>query len=678
MNMKKNTYKNIAVLSILTSLLILNRGYAAGQESYCGDGILNTDAGEQCDDGNFYNRDGCSNYCKTEDMTGPLVISSDITDGQTNVSTLTKKIHIHFNEAVDLNSLNDYTVQFKQYSDTKATELELTSDGTELIVHFQEGLEGEKDYSLVLQGIKDTLGNRSDERSVITFYTGEFIDVVPPNIVPRPAGGFYNVAQSVSLTPYIGDLTFNEIYIDTGARIYYTLDGSTPGTHSTPYTQPFSIRENTTLKYFGIDEKGNVSQIATQQYEFGCADYPTAKSVSAYPECRIEECIYGYKLQNNVCIMVYGEVNDYQAAAATAPLFGSDTPVTISTKPALYVTPEHEGLIPRPIHFVDLEGGGIIDFERNTRISHPDGSAFSGYLLPPGNLYSKSFPLNFGFSFKSIFNFEPAGGGQLLFDPPIKVTIPFTDRYEPGDPITVFTYDSNTEEYFVLDPALISVNDAGDAVQITAASTDTFFVAQPGQGYNEIVFKDTIDHWAKNYIEQLYRWNLVKGRSKGVFAPNDLLTRAEFTKIVLGAIGEEVNPLEELNDAPFFDVPLYSWYAPYIKRAKDLGLIKGYTDGSFKPDNPINRAEAVKLMITAFDFNEKETGQRTDEFEDVPTWEWYFPYVNFANQKGLIDGVRLLNGKIQYDTFAPGKNIKRGEMAKLAVKATELKSEEED
>lgn len=454
------------------------------------------------------------------------------------------------------------------------------------------------------------------------------------------------------------------------------MDSSTPTVSGKVYSTPLSIKTNLTLKYFGVDTKDNKSNLVTQNYTFSCADRPNAKSVTAYPECRIEECDYGHVLKSNVCVIRLGnqDTDDYKANAATAPLFGSDTPMTISTRPALYITPEHEGIIPRPIHFVDLLGGTVIDLERDTHITNLDGSNFTGYLRPPDNLSSKSFPINFGYSFKSIFHLEPAEGGELRFDPMVKITVPFTERYNTGEKITVFTFDLLTEEYFVHDPNLVSINSEGDAVSIISNKTGTFFIAQPGLSYNAIVFRDTVDHWAKNYIEQLYRWDYVKGRSKGIFAPDDVLSRAEFIKIALNAIGEDVDPFEDVEDSPFFDVPLYAWYVPYVKRAKQLGLINGYPDGSFKPDSPINRVEAIKILMSAFQFDLQSVGQRTDNFGDILTWEWYFPATNFAVHHRLIDGIRLPNGTIQYDSFGPGRNMKRGEMAKLAVKAIELKN----
>jgi hypothetical protein len=370
-----------------------------------------------------------------------------------------------------------------------------------------------------------------------------------------------------------------------------------------------------------------------------------------------------------------GEVDDYKANAATAPLFGSDTPMTISTKPALYITPEHNGLIPRPILFKDLTRGTTIEFERDTKITRKDGSDFSGYIKPPTNLSIKDYPIHFGYTFKSIFKFEPYDEDELFFDPPYKISIPFADNFYAGEPVTIFTFTPETEQYNVYDDSLVTINNTDKMVIIIANKTDTFFIAQEGKNFNKIVFTDTIDHWAHNYIETLYRMDIVKGRDQGIFAPDDILTRAEFTKIALKSIGEEIDLYEEVEKAPFHDVPLYAWYVPYIKRAKEIGLIHGYPDGTFKPNQPIIKVEAIKILMTAFEFDLEDVGKRTDSFRDIDTSQWYYQSVHFAIENGLTDGRRLFSGTIVDYAFDPASNITRAEMAKLAVKTIELNEE---
>ena len=667
--MKKPIALVIIMMLVLEGVILApNMTFAEG---YCGDTIVNN--AEQCDDGNFIDRDGCSSYCILEDMTPPSVTYVSISEGATNIPTTTNEITVTFSEPVNPDTINDYNVKFRQFTKEFDIERDLQDNGTDLVIKINEDLDGESQHSLVITNVEDIPGNKISDIFVRNFTTGVAIDHTPPNITIDPEGGEYNVAQSVSLTPYIGQETWSPDFLDKDAVIYYTLDNSTPTTQSPVYTTSISVKKNTVLKFFGIDKLGNRSDIQTHTYRFTCGERPNAVKISPYPTCVIQECDYGFELKSNVCVMRVGTslIDDYKLNAATAPLFGSDTPMTISTKPALYITPEHRGIIPRPIIFKDDKQGTSLFFERDTKIIKIDGLAFSGYLLPPKTLYSKDFPLYFGYTFKSIFKFEPVEAIELFFAPLYKITIPFTDRYT-DDPITVFTYNSETELYTQYPSEYVNADYSNREVSILSEKTQTFFIAQPGLNYNKAEFLDMIGHWAQYYAESLYRRGVVKGRSKGIFAPGDYLTRGEFIKIALNSIEAVVDPLEDVENAPFSDVALYAWYTPYIKKAKELGLINGYPDGTFQPDNPINKAEAIKILMAAFKFNIMSAGVRGDAFTDVFTDQWYFPSVNFALQNQLADGIRLPNGTIMDDSFGPGRSITRGEMAKLAIKAIEF------
>ena len=557
--------KNIAKL--LTIIFIASISFASishAYDSYCGDGGLNEDLGEECDDGNFTNRDGCSAYCIIEDMKPPEVVAVSISESAEEVSTLIDKITLTFSEKVDVETINDYNVKLKQYTTELDIDYDLQDDGITLIININQDLVGEERHSVVIKNIKDLATNQMPDIFVRSFTAGVSIDHTPPNIVIKPESGEYNYPQSIMMTPYIGEDTYSEDFLDTGAVIRYTIDGSNPSTDSEIYSESISIQRNTTLKYFGVDTQGNSTSVQTQTYQFSCGERLNVTRISPYPTCQIQECDYGYLLKNNVCIVNMNAEDDYKAMAATAPLFGSDTPMTISTKPALYITSEHRGIIPRPILFKDNVRGTTIEFTRDTEIKHVDGRAFAGYIMPPVNLYTKDFPIFYGYTFKSIFKFQNDEDEEIIFTPGYRITIPFTDRYDESIDIHVFRYDLETEIYSEYDPSLYFVNGDGKSVTIISTKTDSFFVAQEGQNFNKIVFTDTVDHWAHNYIEALYRRDIVKGRDEGIFAPDDILTRAEFTKIALKSIGEEIDLNEEVKNSPFEDVPLYAWYVLYI------------------------------------------------------------------------------------------------------------------
>ena len=581
-------HTKFALISILLLFFLPHSSFAT---SYCGDGIK--DAREECDDGNRNERDGCDNYCFIEDMDPPTITYTSIKDGATGVSTLTNKLTIHFSEKIDPDTINSNTVVLKYAGKPLDVDFDFQDNQVRLVLNINQDLYSEVNHALSIKNIKDISGNQMTDEFIVVFETAIGIDHTAPNVVSFPPGDEYHVAQSVSVNPYIGEYTKSDEYIDLDSVVYYTLDGSDPTKDSDVYETPISIRQNITLKYFGIDNVGNRSETKTDIYKFNCAERENAKRISPYPLCRVQECEYGFVLKSNVCVVRLGgnDIDDYRLNAVTAPLFPSDTPVTISSKPAIHITSEHRGLINRPVIFKDYKTGTIVEFERNTKISTLDGKAFAGYIKPPYPLYSKSFPINFGYSFKSIFKFGPIieDGEEidLVFEPSFKLTVSYSDRYDVDQDVTVFIYDPDSEQYREYGANMVSVDKEKKQVTIKSDRNTTFFIAQKGKSYNRSEFRDMNDHWAKNYAEDLYRKGIIKGRSKGIYAPDEILTRAEFTKIALNAIGDDVDPLENVEDAPFYDVPLYAWYVPYVKKSKELGLIKGYPDGSFKPDQPI-------------------------------------------------------------------------------------------
>ncbi len=679
--MRLNYIFNIIGIFFFVLILVLpiQNSYA-----YCGDGGLES-AHEECDDGNFINRDGCSEFCKIEDMTPPEVSSVSITNKSTSIDTLTKTIDIVFSEEMDEITITKYNVYLEYKANPLDTTLTVSDDKKTVTLTLNESLYSEANHAIKVKNVKDISGNilvgDYDGVYISTFATAKEVDIYPPTVKVVPVGGTYNVAQSVTLTPYIGNYTKSDEFIDETATIYYTLNDVDITNKSPVYTTPLSIRDGTTLRYFAVDGIGNKTPILTERYSFKCKDFPNAKEVDdKYPVCKIIECGYGFVLKANTCVIRMGadDPNDYKTNAVTAPLFSSSTPMTIATKPAIYVTLEHRGVIARPVIFKDAVRGMIINFEQNTKITNSEGKPFKGYIKHPVNLYIKDFPINYGYTFKSIFEFKDAEGNDLQFDPPIKLTVPYGESWVQDEKVIIFKYDPSIQKYTKYNRGLYESNLNKKEVVITSYKTGRFFVAQKGKSYNRTVFKDVTTHWAKNYIEELYRKNIVTGKDMGIFAPNDYLTRAEFVKIVLKSIGTDTKPIGEKDKAPFSDVPLYSWYAHYVKEAKDLGLISGYDDGTFRPGQFINRAEAVKMLFSAFNFDLTKRPLEASlmskkKFVDLKRASWYFPYADFAIQYGIIEGVPGRVDSLRY--FKPDQPITRAEMSKLAIKTMELQEE---
>ncbi|MBU1151746.1 S-layer homology domain-containing protein, partial [Patescibacteria group bacterium] len=161
-------------------------------------------------------------------------------------------------------------------------------------------------------------------------------------------------------------------------------------------------------------------------------------------------------------------------------------------------------------------------------------------------------------------------------------------------------------------------------------------------------------------------WMLEKGYAKGYangdFGEDNCVNRAEFLKMLFEAFEYD----EKAMEAPLFkDVPADAWFAPYIKTARARGLINGYSDGSFKPGQCVNRAEAAKIALTLY-YGGKlvDSGDNYTYFEDIDKNSWYFPYLKQAfNLKAVgLDHVEDVN----YSTyFKPGEGMTRKEVAEM-------------
>lgn len=124
------------------------------------------------------------------------------------------------------------------------------------------------------------------------------------------------------------------------------------------------------------------------------------------------------------------------------------------------------------------------------------------------------------------------------------------------------------------------------------ACTGSFMI--PGIIWNasDLKFRDIQWNWARSHIEQLAIRGIID--NAWYYQPDAGLTRAEFLKIVLGTTGCE-RPTTGLGNLPFRDVSSASWQAPYIALALEKGMIRRST--IFRPNDPITRAEAAKILV---------------------------------------------------------------------------------
>ncbi|MFN7161032.1 MAG: S-layer homology domain-containing protein [Candidatus Gracilibacteria bacterium] len=192
-------------------------------------------------------------------------------------------------------------------------------------------------------------------------------------------------------------------------------------------------------------------------------------------------------------------------------------------------------------------------------------------------------------------------------------------------------------------------------------------------------FKDITGHFASIFIDELAEKGVLQGRAPGKFDPNGTLNRAESTKAVVKAFypqQDEVKFTEQFKSAHknytymyFKDVPLQIWYAGFVGIAKEAGIVSGIDAQLFEPARSANRAEILKLLLTAKKVNVDLLSRefiKTNRgyFRDVSSTSWYAKYVYAAANLELID---------KRTAFEPARSMTRGEFAKVLSLSLKIK-----
>lgn len=115
-------------------------------------------------------------------------------------------------------------------------------------------------------------------------------------------------------------------------------------------------------------------------------------------------------------------------------------------------------------------------------------------------------------------------------------------------------------------------------------------------------FSDIQNHWARLFIQALAQRGIVTGFSNGTFRPDNSLTRAEFAVLITKAFPKVPKKRQYV---PFTDVPKNHWAATAIQTAYETGFINGFPDNRYRPDNRITRLEILLSLVTGLEIATK-------------------------------------------------------------------------
>lgn len=180
-------------------------------------------------------------------------------------------------------------------------------------------------------------------------------------------------------------------------------------------------------------------------------------------------------------------------------------------------------------------------------------------------------------------------------------------------------------------------------------------------------FTDLATHWAQTAVEALHALGVITGNPDGTYQPNANLNRAEAAALIQRLLQAHESTDIELSQpatAPFSDTSVGAWFTPYVHDLKTRELVTGNPDGTYQPNESINRAEFLTLALRAFEAMGGTAGTDVETFSDVQTGAWYQEAVAQAQAEALIEGVACGTARC----FEPNREISRAEAAQILHK----------
>ncbi|MGO4889427.1 S-layer homology domain-containing protein [Anaerobacillus sp. MEB173] len=221
------------------------------------------------------------------------------------------------------------------------------------------------------------------------------------------------------------------------------------------------------------------------------------------------------------------------------------------------------------------------------------------------------------------------------------------------------------------DPTIATVSQTGQVVPkgvglaiISAMTADgtklktcivSVRASENSESEDPYIFSDIKNHWAKVDILEMKVKGVVTGVSEKEFKPERAVTRSEFAALLLRIL--QIEPTE-IDQSYFKDIEIDKWYAEVVEMAFKEGLIEGYPDKTFKPNENITRQEMAVLIIRAINYVEKNVDIAADgslHFKDSEKIrDWARVAITLVSELGIMNGY-------PDDTFGPDHSTKRAE-----------------
>lgn len=182
---------------------------------------------------------------------------------------------------------------------------------------------------------------------------------------------------------------------------------------------------------------------------------------------------------------------------------------------------------------------------------------------------------------------------------------------------------------------------------------------QPEKPVDTVRFVDIKGHWAEENIQKLLEMGVIKGYSDNTFRPNHLITRAEFVTIIVRLLGLELTGEKTFSDT------VNHWAKDVIATAYHHGIISGYNDSVFGANDPITREQIAAIIVNAYNLEQRQDEQKNRFVDQDDISPWAQKSIEIVTSYGILVG---------YDdgSLKPKNNTTRAEAATILVRLLEL------
>lgn len=248
--------------------------------------------------------------------------------------------------------------------------------------------------------------------------------------------------------------------------------------------------------------------------------------------------------------------------------------------------------------------------------------------------------------------FEIAKDKAGDFAKPVVITLPFDkSRVDTGKyDISIYWLDEGAKKWVELDNVKVDLASGKASGEVRHFTKFAVLATEK----TEAALKDIAGHWAESYINQLVGLGAITGYPDGTFRPDNRITRAEFVTVLVKAFNLPQQGSKVFNDTAGH------WARSYIAAAAASGVVKGYDESTFGPDDLITREQMALMVVKAAGLKAASGGKTFSDGDQISEWA-----------KGAVDTASACNviGGYPDGTFKPKDNATRAESATVIVKA---------